>query len=543
MSGQHLFPFITDVAFIEAEKRVLENIVTQFEDLSEENLEKLVRTNVDFLGDGHIRTITGTSYEKEIESVPYMIGRDKFDEHLLSKTCSKMEGKWVISIDESMIDKESFVGEVAYRHSCAFGYRIPQPRTQSEEAILAVSSMLRLQDEEDFDRKMDFLTYILNLYVAFYTVKILQSFNQPVFAVILHGPLIRQIAPFMNLLFRQEDIKKVVTADTNPPTPPTQIDELKCIAGGGLLDSIVADEIYRNSLSQFIGLATRERSSEIQQRVQKGEIPGICFYFSLLRRLSDLAKQMDFHLIGCVENARSAEYSRLYVQYQVEHFGQDSAKQQTLRQLFDAYEVPFHEQHIRARFREFIDRSGWDDEMIQAFSLQFDYEQSIESEFTRPVPIRRYFTGQRNEENFGFRFGSSFISENPARETLITQIIDSLYPFEDYRMLMSFVRTSELKAPIRVEFLEQGNEENWKEVLASIYAASLPYGSYGLPIFLYYADKMARMPKEVISIVTESYLFDQATRALYQLGLSNSSLRQMLLAVTHTFRRDFYDRD
>ena len=85
--------------------------------------------------------------------------------------------------------------------------------------------------------------------------------------------------------------------------------------------------------------------------------------------------------------------------------------------------------------------------------------------------------------------------------------------------------------------------ESWKEVLASIYVASLPYDSYGLPIFLYYADKMARMPKEMISIVTESYLFTQATRALNQLGLSDSSLRQVVLAVTQKFRRDFYDRD
>ena len=91
--------------------------------------------------------------------------------------------------------------------------------------------------------------------------------------------------------------------------------------------------------------------------------------------------------------------------------------------------------------------------MIHAFSLRFDDEQSIESEFTLPVPIRRYFTCSRNEDVFGFRFGSSFISEDPSRETLINQIVDTLYPFEDYRMLMSFVRTSALKTPIRVGIL------------------------------------------------------------------------------------------
>jgi hypothetical protein len=107
---------------------------------------------------------------------------------------------------------------------------------------------------------------------------------------------------------------------------------------------------------------------------------------------------------------------------------------------------------------------------------------------------------------------------------------------------MSFVRTSALKTPIRVEFLEQGNAENWKGVLASIYIASLPYSSYGLPIFLYYADKMARMPKQVISMVTESYLVEQSTRALHQLGLSDIRLRDVLLDVTQKFRRDFHER-
>ena len=540
MNDQLFFPFIADAAFKDASKRVLENILTQFDDLSEGDLEKLVSTNIEFLGNDHTRDIIGTSYDKDIESFQYTIGRGNFDENILSEVCTKMEGKWIISVDESIIDEESFVGEVAYRHSCAFGYQIPQAQEPPEEKVLAVSSILRLQDEEDFDRKMALLTYILNLYVAFYTAKILQFLNQPIHAVILHGPLIRQIAPFLNLLFRKEDIKKVVTADIAPLIHTT--DEIDAIASGGLLDSIVNEATYQNSLDQFIGLFSRERVRNIRERVGRGEISGIGFYFSLLKKLSDLAKEEGFHLIGCVENPRSTERSKLYVQYQVERFGQNSENQAILHQLFGAYDVKFNRQFIKERFREFITKSGWDDEMIHAFSLKFDDEYSIKSEFTLPVPIRRYFTCDRNEDVFKFRFGSSFISEDPPRETLINQIVDTLYPFENYRMLMSFVRTSPLKTPIRVEFLEQGGEDNWKEVLASIYISSLPYSSYGLPIFLYYADKMARMPKQIISMVTESYLVEQATRALYRLGLSDVRLRDVLLDVTQKFRRDFHER-
>jgi hypothetical protein len=544
MNEQLSHPFINDAAFRDAEKRVLGNILTQFEEWSDDELEELVKTNVDFLGNDHIRKIIGTTYNKEIESTEYTIGSANFNEKILSNTCAKMEGKWIISVDESIVDTESFVGEVMYRHSCAFGYKIPKISAEEavpkEERILAVSSILRLQDEEDFDRKMALLTYMLNLYVAFYTAKILQSYDQPIYAVILHGPLIRLISPFLNLIFRKEDIKKVVTADTEPLNNTS--DEIKTIARGGLLDSIVGDPVYQGILEQFIGLFSRERLQNVKKRIGEGEISGIGFYFSLLRKLSDLAKEMNFHLISCVENARSTECSKLYVQYQIERFAQDVTNQNILRKLFEVYGVKFSNQFIKGRFRDLIDKSGWDDEMIHAFSLKFDNKKSIESEFTQPVPIRRYFTCGRNQDIFGFRFGSSYISEDPSRETLINQIIDILYPFEDYRMLMSFVRTSALKAPIRVEFLEQKDEENWKEVLASIYISSLPYGSYGLPIFLYYADKMARMPKEIISVVTESYLVEQATRALHQLGLSDVKLKDVFLGVTQKFRRDFYER-
>ena len=231
MNDQLFFPFIVDAAFKDASKRVLENILTQFDDLSEGDLEKLVSTNIEFLGNDHIRNIIGTPYEIDIESFQYTIGRANFNKNILSEVCTKMEGKWIISVDESIVDEESFVGEVAYRHSCAFAYQIPQSQNPPREKVLAVSSILRLQDEEDFDRKMALLTYILNLYVAFYTAKILQFLNQPIHAVILHGPLIRQIAPFLNLLFRKEDIKKVVTADIAPLIHTT--DEIDAIASGG----------------------------------------------------------------------------------------------------------------------------------------------------------------------------------------------------------------------------------------------------------------------------------------------------------------------
>jgi hypothetical protein len=107
-----------------------------------------------------MRNVTGIPININVDSFKYTIGREKFDKITLSEVCSDMQGKWIISVDEAIVDEESFVGEVAYRHSCAFGYKIPIPKDNPDERILAVSSILRLQDEVDFDRKMEFLPYI-----------------------------------------------------------------------------------------------------------------------------------------------------------------------------------------------------------------------------------------------------------------------------------------------------------------------------------------------------------------------------------------------
>ena len=288
----------------------------------------------------------------------------------------------------------------------------------------------------------------------------------------------------------------------------------------------------KNSVELFLYLfEAKEEKERVEKLInEEGHIPGICFYFSLLKRLSDLANDMDFHLVGCVGEASSTEYSNLYMQYQIEHFGQDSSQQKILNKLFKTVKVN--------DFRTLIKNLGWDDEMIHSFSLNFD-KDTVESEFTQPVPIRRYFPSEANKRIFNVTFGSTsyYIS---GQELALEKIIDGLFPFNDYRMLMSFVRTSELKSPIRVEFLERKKKEDWHQVLASIYVFSLPYSSYGLPIFLYYADKMVRTPKKIIASVNQNYMIEQVKRTIHKLDPINFT--QVCLAATQKLRRDFYSR-
>ena len=521
----------------DATKRVLGNILTEFGELSGKEYSDLFDLNMDFLVN-HIPNIAGISYSKEVDGFKYDIGRGEFSKDILENACSKMNGKWVISVDESIIDQESFIRNVAYRHSLAFGYKIPEAQNPPDESVLAVSQFIRLQDDADFNNKMQFIPYLLNLYTIYYAAKILQGLGQPIFTVILHGPLIRMIAPFLKLLFPRDVIERVVTADTDPPIDKITDEfkeQIKDIANGDLIDWITGEEDYKKSVDLFLDLfESQEERRKVKEQIDEEEqMPGICFYFSLLKKLSDLANDMGFHLIGCVETGNSKEYSDLYMQYQIKRFGQESSKQKILDELFETVDV--------SDFKTLIRKLGWDDEMIKSFSLRFGVHSSA-SEFTLPVPIRRYFPTGKNEDIFNVKFGSTSYYYIPAQERVLNDIIQTLFPFKDYRMLMSYVRTSELKAPVRVEFLEPIKKDEWHQVLASVYVFSRPYSSYGLPIFLYYADKMARTPKKIIASVTDRYLLEQVKNTLHNTDLDPTNLSQVWLNATKILRRDFYGR-
>ncbi len=60
-----------NAAFRDAAGRVLENVLTQFEELSKDDLEKLLNTNVKFLVNDHMRNITNNTLQKDIESFDY----------------------------------------------------------------------------------------------------------------------------------------------------------------------------------------------------------------------------------------------------------------------------------------------------------------------------------------------------------------------------------------------------------------------------------------------------------------------------------------
>jgi hypothetical protein len=73
---------------------------------------------------------------------------------------------------------------------------------------------------------------------------------------------------------------------------------------------------------------------------------------------------------------------------------------------------------------------------------------------------------------------------------------------------MSYLRTTPLREPIRVEYFDLPNVASHRKLIGSIYLLSLPYQEYGLPVLLYYADKLARTPVKLIRTIIEREYMD-----------------------------------
>jgi hypothetical protein len=72
--------------------------------------------------------------------------------------------------------------------------------------------------------------------------------------------------------------------------------------------------------------------------------------------------------------------------------------------------------------------------------------------------------------------------------------------------MMSYIRTTPLREPIRLEYFDLPNTPVEK-IAGPIYLLSLPYQEYGIPIILYYADKLARTPTQLVrAIIEREYL-------------------------------------
>jgi hypothetical protein len=511
---------------------IIANILLDYENLNEE-ANRIIDDTLNFLIDivPEIAKVEVKNYVQDQGFSQFHIGISQFSIKKIGDIIEEMKGKWIVAIDESMIDEEVLSGNISYRHSAAFGMRIDETGREPKEKMLALSSAVKIQEEEHFKDKMMFISYLMNLYTAYYTAKFLTSIGEQVHSIIIHGPLIRQLGPFMELGFKRDVLNKVFSLGRNIEFEDNISPEIKALAEGKLLQEILDSENYKECVEQvkgYIGSLGKDESS------------GISLYLCLLKKLYDLSKAENFYVIGCVETARSSEYSDIYFRYQVERYlDENKDKRQTFEELLQRFGIQ-PQADLKACFLQLREKAGWDDEKLSFFSVKYDAAQQRIC-YTNPVPIRRYFSVLDNQNVIGDAQLAQRISSTSDRvqNLALKNMLKQTLKFPDYKVLMSYVRTSELKAPIRVEFFETGN---WQNIVPFVYAVSQPYSSFGLPIFLYFADKIARVPKSVISTVTTELLMKKAVEYVTKNPQGDMHFVQIVNALLNKFRRDFTQR-
>jgi hypothetical protein len=511
---------------------IIANILLDYENLNEE-ANRIIDDTLNFLIDivPEIAKVEVKNYVQDQGFSQFHIGISQFSIKKIGDIIEEMKGKWIVAIDESMIDEEMLSGNISYRHSAAFGMRIDETGREPKEKMLALSSAVKIQEEEHFKDKMMFISYLMNLYTAYYTAKFLTSIGERVHSIIIHGPLIRQLGPFMELGFKRDVLNKVFSLGRNIEFEDNISPEIKALAEGKLLQEILDSENYKECVEQvkgYIGSLGKDESS------------GISLYLCLLKKLYDLSKAENFYMIGCVETARSSEYSDIYFRYQVERYlDENKDKRQTFEELLQRFGIQ-PQADLKACFLQLREKAGWDDEKLSFFSVKYDAAQQRIC-YTNPVPIRRYFSVLDNQNVIGDAQLAQRISSTSdrAQNLALKNMLKQTLKFPDYKVLMSYVRTSELKAPIRVEFFETGN---WQNIVPFVYAVSQPYSSFGLPIFLYFADKIARVPKSVISTVTTELLMKKAVEYVTKNPQGDMHFVQIVNALLNKFRRDFTQR-
>jgi len=492
------------------------------------------------------------------KDVLYKIFRDK----------NKIE---LIGIDESKVEKP-FQGCVfAYLKSVAF--RISKCEHGQDEAIGPVVRDLRVsfRGEGMFEKKNQFWGYLRNMYVAWIAIKnAIHCGYHPI--VFMHGPLVRAIGGFTDIILSKEEAVRVFSIRT---------DELDTFEGSVFSEENIEGEDFLREFHEIelknyhiiYGYPDEDkRFSEIKKDFVEGSLAykikesigvfrddkrrdewakalpidprtgdqkdfkdrekfiGLSIYFYLLNKLYTVCKKHNVYLASVVENV---ENSTEFVQYVLPTLFYEEDIPSKIRKILNktyGMEYPtYPKQQTSADKLRFsrklykyifnmIYRLNITDAVVLTYLLD-------EGEFTTPLQTYRYFTRKFYEENLGHtEYGIDNDYEG---------ILEFFFNPQEKGILFSYLRTTPLREPIRVEFFDIYGVD-YKYLLGATYLLSLFYYSYGLPIILYYVDKIAR---------THKRLFDSIIEHVVYLTLRDEEFTiEDVLRLSGHFSRKFWER-
>ncbi|MDJ0714463.1 MAG: DNA double-strand break repair nuclease NurA [Prochloraceae cyanobacterium] len=439
----------------------------------------------------------------------------------------------LIGIDESQVDIPLPQSNLSFLKSVAFRtYEMPNG-SQYEQIGPVVSDMrIQLEENDSFENANKLLGYIRNNFIAYISALTALPYGRKPF-VILHGPLIRAIGGFTHIIFDYKDAHRLLNinledaGEFKPPpgnkqsvmkgdsftkhnlslVPEKALDGEKNILEFNKFCINICDRKCGryNEEDGIFPKNARPKKSWTKDEIQRREYPGFCLYFWVLRSLFDLARISEITIASVVEDVSAAtEMTRLVLPSLLAKSNvREQVRNSALNTALKAIKLTLPKQQSRSdvynKTKDIVKTLRLSDSNIFSFVLD-------EGQYTAPVEIYRYRT--RND------FIRAIDDRSWGTDNALEPIFEKLFPTPQqlnsdshpgYRVLMSYVRTTPLREPVRVEYFDLPHLKNDRHdrVIGPIYVLSLPYQEYGMPIILYYADKMARTPTKIIRTVVE----------------------------------------
>lgn len=449
----------------------------------------------------------------------------------VERLSTSVHGSELIGIDESKVDTPLPQSALSLLRTVAFRMYKNAEGDLHEAAGPIVNEMrMRLRDDASFANKNELIGYIRNNFVAYTSALMSKAYERDPF-VVLHGPLVRAIGGFSRIEFDYSTAKQLLAIDLGEageietPTSGDVIEGDEHTRANMPLNPEDAFDGHENlrQFNNFCGTCQQCKvgqgafSRQARPRHGEGEepseeditnrkYPGLCLYFWILRSLFDLARLGSFDVVSVVERInRATEKTHLLLpsllsKADVSRQVDESSAQSILDQLNISFDgksgLPLYQAAHDAI-----------EELNLADSNIFTHLLS-EGQYTAPLPIRRYQThGDNNRElgiqNWGLDNGPGGAHRN---------ILNTIFPPANngnpirngrYRVMMSYLRSTPLREPVRVEYFDLPHQSDPEEVIGPVYLMSIPYQEYGLPLILYYADKLAHTPKQLVRTVVE----------------------------------------
>lgn len=424
----------------------------------------------------------------------------------------------LIGIDESRVEMPLQGSRYAYLKSVAF--RMSKNNGEQQEVVgpLVRDLEISFEDNDTFEKKIQFWGYLRNLYVAYLAIynAVKGGFNPVVF---MHGPLVRTIGGFTDIFLTKEDAIRILSVsselDDFEGTIFCDDEGHKLIDGELLLKDFHGEElenydiIYASSIEKINQDSTKynrwQGSLPFDENInpitfeQRKRIPGISLYFWLVRRLYSLCDKHKVPFACVVENIESSTEFVQYVLPSLFNKNNSDIPNEIISMLgrrFPPKNTPPEIRQFPKKFYRYIfymiKNLSITDSVVTTYLLD-------EGDFTTPIQTFRYL----NREFFVNHLGHSEYGMSNDYKSIVNYYLNP----EEKGILFSFLRTTPIREPIRVEFFDI-YENNYDEILGATFLLSLFYPNFGLPIILYYVDKIARTHKEYPKIILELVLLD-----------------------------------